>query len=657
VSRPRLMSGVAAVGVLAIGLCASFGAHPPRLVENAGAAVTGIHKIKHVIVIMQENRSFDSYFGTYPGADGIPMSNGVPTVCSPFPIHGTCVKPFLDHHDVDRGGPHGGTAAVQDIDAGQMDGFVAAASQASPSCGFVQDPACGTGSAAAADVMGYHARSDIPNYWKYADNFVLQDQMFEPSTSWSLAAHLFMTSEWSARCTQHYAPSSCTNLPDPPIGQGLPNSNTIYAWTDMTYLMHKNNVSWGYYVVPGAEPDCADDAAISCAPVPQYPSTPGIWNPLPYFDTVRNDGQLGNIKSVSGFYAAAKAGTLPAVSWVVPAQDVSEHPPGAISAGQSYVTSLVNAVMKSPEWSSTAIFLTWDDWGGFYDHVVPPVVDVNGYGLRVPGLVISPYAKRGYIDHQVLSFDAFNKFIEDDFLSSQRLDPVTDGRPDPRPDVRENASILGDLTSDFDFTQAPRPAVILAVHPATTLVAVRPFPPGKVTVTSGNGQAALRWQLPISNGGLPLTGYTVVPFLGGVAQPARTFGPTALSGVVTGLTNGKTYSFKVGASNSLGVGAWSQPPALVIGAPTPPTAVTATAGPASATVSWHVPTNSGSPITGYVVTPRIGFVSLAPIGFGPTVTSAAITGLQTGRSYVFTVQATNARGNGQGTTSNAVLIG
>ncbi len=149
--------------------------------------------------------------------------------------------------------------------------------------------------------------------------------------------------------------------------------------------------------------------------------------------------------------------------------EVSEHPSRPISSGVAYVTSLVNAVMNSRDWNSTAIFLAWDDWGGFYDHVAPPTVDRNGYGLRVPGLVISPYTKRGYIDHQTLSFDAYNKFIEDDFLGGQRLDPATDGRPDPRLTVRENVKILGDLASGFDFTQAPRPAEPLAVPPKTTL--------------------------------------------------------------------------------------------------------------------------------------------------------------------------------------------
>ena len=130
------------------------------------------------------------------------------------------------------------------------------------------------------------------------------------------------------------------------------------------------------------------------------------------------------------------------------------------------MTGLINAIMQSPDWNSTAILLSWDDWGGFYDHVVPPAVDQFGYGMRVPGIVISPYARQGYIDHQILSHDAYVKFIEDDFLGGQRLDPATDGRPDPRPDVRETNPQLGDLSADFDFTQTPRPPLLLPVHPA-----------------------------------------------------------------------------------------------------------------------------------------------------------------------------------------------
>jgi phospholipase C len=422
---------------------------------------------------MQENRSFDSYFGTFPGADGIPAS-----ACVPDALTHTCVRPYVDHADVNGGGPHAAANAKADINGGSMNGFIAQAITARKGCAALTNPACSN--SAVPDVMGYHTQSDIPNYWSYAQDFVLQDHMFEPNASWSLPEHLFQVSEWSAYCTQHDNPGSCKNsLDGPGAPPDRPSRNApadytsptgpIYAWTDLTWLLHKDAVSWGYYVVTGTEPDCQDDAALSCGPVHQSSSTPGIFNPLPYFDTVRADHQLGNIQSVGNFYYAASSGTLPAVSWVEPSGAVSEHPPSRVSYGQSYVTSLINAVMQGPDWKSTAIFLAWDDWGGFYDHLNPPTVDQNGYGLRVPAMVISPYARQGYIDHQVLSFDAYDKFIEDDFLHGQRLDPRTDGRPDPRPDVRENAPILGNLLADFDFTQTPRPPVFLPVHPQTTL--------------------------------------------------------------------------------------------------------------------------------------------------------------------------------------------
>ena len=443
----------------AITLLSSSGSGTPLGQGVAAGATRGIHKIRHVVVIMQENRSFDNYFGTYPGATGFPMSHGEPTVCSPDPKTKTCIKPFVDHRDVNHGGPHASGAALGDIDFGKMDGFERML-EPSPEC--KRDPTCASG----GDVMGYHTKRDIPNYWTYAHDFVLQDHMFEPDTSWSLPAHLFLVSEWSALCTKHNDPASCKNADN--LTSAIP-AHPIYAWTDLTYLMHRARVSWRYYVVSGSEPDCENPNALTCAPVKQNSATRSKWNPLPGFDTVKNDKQLGNIQSVSGFYAAAKTGSLPAVSWVVPSQDVSEHPPGRISNGVAYVTSLINAVMRSPDWNSTAIFLAWDDWGGFYDNVAPPVVDGNGYGLRVPGIVISPYAKNDYIDHQTLSFDAYAKFIEDDFLSGQRLDPRSDGRPDPRPTVREKVPILGDLVHDFNFNQKPRSPIILPVHPKTTL--------------------------------------------------------------------------------------------------------------------------------------------------------------------------------------------
>jgi phospholipase C len=461
------------VGVLsAFALLGPFGllagvANAAGVANPLAGEPQGIHKIKHVIVIMQENRSFDSYFGTYPGADGIPMANGSPAVCVPDVMNGQCVAPYHDGADVNHGGPHGRAAAFGDIDGGQMDGFILSAQQGKrQACSDPNDPVCTL--PGATDVMGYHDGDEIPNYWAYAKNFVLQDHMFEPNLSWSLPAHLFEVSGWSARCTVPSEPMSCTNaLQSPVTTPDFNKSGTLpdYAWTDLTYLLHVHHVSWGYYVFAGGEPDCEDDQALACAPVSQNAATPGIWNPLPYFDTVRQDGELADVQSLSNFYRAAETGTLPAVSWVVPNQRVSEHPPARVSAGQAYVTSLINAVMRSPDWWSTAIFLSWDDWGGFYDHVQPPAVDQNGYGLRVPGLVISPYARAHLIDHQTLSHDAYLKFIEDDFLGSQRLDPASDGRPDPRPDVRETSSTLGDLRADFDFSQPPVPPFLLPTHP------------------------------------------------------------------------------------------------------------------------------------------------------------------------------------------------
>ncbi len=429
--------------------------------------------IQHIIVIMQENRSFDSYFGTFPGADGIPLQTGIRGVCIPDPASQSCVSPYHDANDLNTGGPHSEANARADIDNGNMDGFIGQQQAGRrQSCGVTVNPNCAA-TGTDPDVMGYHDGREIPNYWTYAQQYVLQDRMFEPNASWSLPAHLFTVSGWSARCADA-DPMSCNDALQTPNGTAfllLPPARRaalpkpLFSWTDVTYLLHNAGVSWGYFLDEGAEPDCEDDQ-MYCQAKPQSALVPGIWNPLPWFETVQQDNQLGNIQPLKNFYDAARTGSLPAVSWVMPNAADSEHPPALVSTGQAYVTSLINAVMQGPDWNSTAIFLTWDDWGGFYDHVVPPTVDENGYGLRVPAMVISPYARQGYIDHQTLSFDAYLKFIEDVFLGGQRIDPANDGRPDPRPSVRENEPILGDLLQDFDFTQPPSSPLLLPVHPA-----------------------------------------------------------------------------------------------------------------------------------------------------------------------------------------------
>ena len=458
----RLRNGI----FLSFAVAAATAAALVVRVPHSHARELGIHKIKHVVIVMQENRSFDSYFGTYPGADGIP-----PHVCVPDPALQDCERPYHDHADRNFGGPHERVDSMRDLDGGRMDGFIRQARRGlRRGCWEHPDnPACSLG-ALDPDVMGHHDWREIPNYWLYARHFTLQDHMFEPVAAPSVPSHLYMVSEWSARCSRGFGPMGCVNAPENPIAPPRERQNPtgevpIYAWTDLTYLLHRQHVSWRYYVFSGTQPDCRSGGMI-CPHYPQRAKTPGIWNPLPWFTTVRHDHQRKNVTGMAQFFKAAQKGRLPAVSWLTPNDHVSEHPPSLVSNGQAYVTRVVNAVMRSPEWRSTAIFLAWDDWGGFYDHVVPPQVDGNGFGLRVPALVISPYARRGYIDHQTTSFDAYVKFLEDDFLGGERLDPATDGRPDSRLDVRETMPGVGDLTRAFDFQQKPLPPLLLDPRPA-----------------------------------------------------------------------------------------------------------------------------------------------------------------------------------------------
>jgi|HubBroStandDraft_1064217.scaffolds.fasta_scaffold00577_14 phospholipase C len=429
-------------------------------VGDAGPGVDAqstVGKIEHVVLIMQENRSFDHYFGMFPGVDGFTLdAAGNPTNCNPDPhLDGGCVVVFHDPADSNAGGPHSAAAYKTCFDTGKMDGFIKNAEGAKTNCADPNDPECTNGKL--VDVMGYKTGADIPNYWAYASAFTLLDHQFESDASWSWPMHQYMVSEWAALCTSA-SPMSCTSN----IGGSEPNPKGFYSWTPLTYILDAKKVTWRYYLAQGTAPDCDNDEA-ECPPVTQLANVPSIWNPLPLFEVVKNaNEQTTNVVTIDHFYTDAKAGTLPAVSWIAPSGEVSEHPPNLVSEGQAYVTSIVNVIMQDPElWSNTAIFLFWDDWGGFYDHVQPTKVDVNGYGFRTPGIVLSAWAKPKNIDHQQLSFDAYAKFIEDTFLSSQRLDG-TDGRPDSRPDVREALPTAGDLRLDFDFTQAPNKPLVLA---------------------------------------------------------------------------------------------------------------------------------------------------------------------------------------------------
>jgi phospholipase C len=341
-------------------------------------------RIDHILFLIQENHSFDNYFGTYPNADGPPAGielplapGGTPTV-SPF--HFT----FELTHDIDHSWP----AAHRAMNGGKMDGFIAAERT--------------------LDTMGYYDRSDLPNYWAYADNFTLADRFFSSLAGPSLPNHLYTVAAQSGGLVN--------NLLAPPEGG--------FNFPTMAELLGKSNITWKYY----------DGSKASGAF--------GLWNPLPGFRTFMNSQELmSHLVSNVEYFQDLRTGALPAVAWIIPNAPESEHPIANLQVGMWYVTDVVNALMKSPYWSNTALVITWDDYGGFYDHVPPPPVDAYGYGPRVPTLVLSPYSRRGNIDHTQYDFTSVLRFIEDRF----QLDPLT---------ARDrNANSLG---QSLDLAREPR---------------------------------------------------------------------------------------------------------------------------------------------------------------------------------------------------------
>ncbi len=278
--RGRVVMALALAGILTVGVSAA--AHSQAARDQSAASIDpNIHKIKHVIVIMQENRSFDSYFGTFPGADGIPKG-----VCIKDPRNGGCRKPWADHHDSNNNNPHAQVPFEVDVDGGKMDGFVA---EAEAKLCKPKPASCHP------DVMGYHVATDIPNYWAYAKNFVLQDRFFEAPGSWSLPEHLYMVSGWSARCTKTGDPMSCHSSNMPP--ERKPGDETPFAWTDLTWLLHRHHVTWAYYLDHGpVTVDLHNRMGVSIH-----------WNPLPGFTDVHKDGQLGGMRPLSVFFKQASS--------------------------------------------------------------------------------------------------------------------------------------------------------------------------------------------------------------------------------------------------------------------------------------------------------------------------------------------------------------
>ncbi len=385
---------------------------PPRLGED-------MRKIQHVIWIMQENHSFDNYFGTFPGADGIP-----PHIClSRLPGSVDCVAPFhMPNLYPTCDLPHEWEDAHAVYDNGKMDAFV-----------WVE----GT-----PYTMGYYDESDIPNYWQYARHFTLCDAFFSSQMGESLTNHLFSLAAQSggmiggARTVEEVE-----KIRDDPGG---------FSFAALVDLLKKAKVSWKFYVeTTPHSPNEKMPPDILWYLLHPDPKQFSLWNPLPGFKSVREDpAKLANLVALDEYYADLEKATLPQVSWIVPDFDDSEHPPAPIGQGMWYVTKMINALMNSAYWKDTVVFLMWDDYGGYYDHVPPPEVDAFGFGPRVPALVISPYAKRGYVSHYVYDFTSVLKLIEKRY-----------GLPNlTTRDLRAN-----DLSDCFDFEQKPLSPLVIAI--------------------------------------------------------------------------------------------------------------------------------------------------------------------------------------------------
>jgi phospholipase C len=390
--------------------------------------------IQHLIVLMQENHTFDNYFGTYPGADGLPSGTKMPV--DPANPSAGYVVPWHIGTTTITDLSHTATTFSAEYDNGKMDGFVSAINS------FNENGTI---------AMGYYDSSDIPYYWNLADNYVLFDHFFSSAKDGSDANHYY----WVAG-----------TYPQVKKGQSLStlldNVPTIFD------RLQAAGVSWKFYVENY-------DPKINY----RSPSTQNnresqvVWVPLLNFNRFLDEKDLSShIVNLSQYYVDLQQGTLPAVSYIVPS-GASEHPPEYPASGEREVKSLLQELMRSSSWNSSAFMLLYDDWGGWYDHVIPPQVDQYGYGARVPGLLVSPYAKKGYIDSTTLDFTSVLKFIETNWSVAS---------------LSTRDAKASNFLEAFDFTQTPRQATLLSM---TYGVASAPNKAPSILIFSTYGLALL----------------------------------------------------------------------------------------------------------------------------------------------------------------------
>jgi phospholipase C len=368
-------------------------------------ALAGPTPVQHVVFILKENHTFDNYFATFPGADGTltgEKKNGriVDLTHSPASLA-----------DIN----HTYHAAVVSIDGGLMNGFNLIR-------GAVQN----------GRLINYshYDQSDIPNYWEMAQNYALADRFFTSVKGPSFPNHLFTLAASSAGARDN--PNGNIWGCDAPPGVTVPvlqangkikNERPCFDIRTLADSLDAAHLTWRYYGPP--------------------PGTPGgIWSEFDAIRHIRYSPEWRtNVVRNAQFFVDLQNGELPNVSWITTSKETSEHPSrGDQCAGENSSVRIVDAVMASSAWDSTVIFISWDDFGGWYDHVAPPQVDALGLGPRVPLLIVSPWVKSGYIEHRTLEFSSVVRYIEDNFDL-----PYLTAR-DAGSDTMDDA---------FDYTQTP----------------------------------------------------------------------------------------------------------------------------------------------------------------------------------------------------------
>jgi phospholipase C len=382
--------------------------------------------IEHLVVLLQENHTFDNYFGTFPGADGIPDGTCMP-VDPTSKNTSECIRPFhIGSNDVALGDlDHSAATQAMQYNGGRLDGFVSALNVRR------QDGRL---------AMGYYDESDLPYYWFLARNYTLFDRFFSSAADGSAKNHMYAVAGSSLAIPPSKAAESAARRPT--VNNAAP---TIFD------RLEERGVSWKFYVQNY-------DPKLTYRTVSQYSgdrASQVIWVPLLNIDRFIDDPKLSrHIVDLSEYYQDLQNGTLPAVSYIAPS-GASEHPPGSIASGERAVRTLINALSRSGAWSSSAFLLTYDDWGGWYDHVSPPQIDADGYGFRVPALLISPFSRQGVINHTQLDFTSILRFIEDNY----GLQPL----------AKRDAS-ANSLNAAFDFEAAPRPPYFWSDNSAATVL-------------------------------------------------------------------------------------------------------------------------------------------------------------------------------------------